>query len=117
MKLIEIAVAASGRLVTNATFLEIAPAGGAAAGAPASAALTPTASAPTCSRARIRRGRLMPPTSTPPGRSLPRAIRVGRSRLAAAPVAVEVPPAGAFGANDLHDISALPDERDRLVRF
>src|SRR3954451_14049839 len=77
MKLIEIAVAASGRLATNSTFFEMAPAGGAATGAAPRAAVTPRVRAPTCRAARTRSGRLMRRTSTSRVRSLPVQRRAG----------------------------------------
>src|SRR3954451_7558405 len=97
MKLIEIAVAASGRLATNSTFFEMAPAGGAATGAAPRAAVTPRVRAPTCRAARTRSGRLMRRTSTWRVRSLPVQRRAGPAgRRHDAPVGI--PPVLVTGA-------------------
>src|SRR4051812_963876 len=91
MKLIEIALAASGRLATNSTFLEIAPAGGAvgAVVAAVAAVTTPATSVAACTATAMRRARDMARVSTrrerPPAGGLAQAsarIRIALSRSA-----------------------------------
>src|SRR3954453_10913585 len=78
MKFTEMALAASGRLVTNCTFFEMPPGGGAAAGAADdadAAATTPATTVATWSPTTARKRRGMGPIST--GRPVDPAVSVG----------------------------------------